>query len=147
MKEPTTGLKLTGACWLGRAVRVLLLVSPPMLELCFSEGVWGGKRAWRWDVGVCGVGQEGDGIPAGGRHWDELGPWAALLPPTPGTFSGAGVGVPPGEAGAPSPEAEVAWESLGIGACAGCPLSHKEARQYVWAAAACRLPLHQPFSK
>ena len=46
----------------------------------------------------------------------------ALLPPTLGTFSGAGGGgVPPGEAGALHHEAEVAWESLGIGACAGLP--------------------------
>lgn len=46
---------------------------------------------------------------------------AALLPLTLGTFSGGFV--PPGEAGALCHEAEVAWESWGIGASAGLPIA------------------------
>ena len=57
MKASTAGT-LTRSVWAGQAVCVCLLVSLPMLELpVFSEGVWGGKRALRWDVGVPGWGR------------------------------------------------------------------------------------------
>ena len=53
MEASAAGARAHRSVRAGQAVRVCLLVSLPMLELpVFSEGVWGGKRALRWDVGV-----------------------------------------------------------------------------------------------
>ena len=99
-----------------------LLVSLPTLELpVFSKGVWGGTRALKWDVGVwwgAGVRWDPSHVEGTGMSWDH-GRFAASNPRH--VLRCRGWGVPPGEAGALHHEAEVAWESWGIGASAGLP--------------------------
>lgn len=82
-----------------------------------------------WGSGGAGVRWDPSHVEGTGMSWDH-GCFAAS---NPSTFSGAGGGGPTGEAGFLHHEAEVAW-SRGLEPVA-CPLPHKEARQYVWAAA------------
>ena len=123
MEASAAGARAHRSVRAGQAVRVCLLVSLPTLELpVFSEGVWGGKRALRWDVGVwwgTGVRWDPSHVEGTGMSWDHG--WFAASNPGHVLWVGAGGGVPPGEVGTLYPEAEVVWELWGIGAGTGLP--------------------------
>lgn len=94
MEASAAGARAHRSVRAGQAVRVCLLVSLPMLELpVFSEGVWGGKRALRWDVGVwwgTGVRWDPSHVEGTGMSWDHG--WFAASNPGHVLWVGAGGG-------------------------------------------------------